>query len=426
MSQTTVKGHPFGLFILFFTEMWERFSYYGMRSLLMYYMIKQLMFAQGKASQIYGLYTAFIYFTPLLGGWLADRVLGQKRTVILGGVLMAIGHFLMAFESLFFPALLFLILGNGAFKPNISAQVGTLYSSGDERRDRGYSIFYVGINLGAFLSPLVCGTLGEVYGWHYGFGIAGVGMLVGLFIYLAGQKYLTASPGAQTPKQQQECPTALSADDRNRILAFIILCVFNVMFRISYEQQGNTLALWADMHSDRHLFGPGSWEIKASWFQSVNPALIFILTPLITSLWSRQASRGREPSSVAKMAIGCILVGLSFLIMIPAAQIAAVHGTSSIWWLIGCMVVLTAGELYISPVGLSLVTKLAPPSHGVAPDGGMVSPAFRWQLPVRLGRNSLEQDSEGTFLHPASAVFIQFWNRHVPAAQTFEEDARIQ
>ena len=170
--------------------MWERFSYYGMKALLVYYMMKHLLFSQEHASHIYGLYTGFVYFTPFFGGLLADRVLGQRRTVIVGAVLMAIGHFLMAVESMFFPALLFLILGNGAFKPNISTQVGALYPQGDHRRDRAFSIFYLGINLGAFLSPLVCGTLGEVYGWHYGFSAAGVGMLVGLAIYLAGQKHL--------------------------------------------------------------------------------------------------------------------------------------------------------------------------------------------------------------------------------------------
>ena len=189
-NMTKNLRHPAGLYILFFTEMWERFSYYGMRSLLVYYMIKHLQFTQERSSEIYGLYTGFVFFTPFFGGMLADRLLGQHRSVILGGVLMAIGHFLMAFERLFFPALIFLILGNGAFKPNISTQVGALYPAGDHRRDRAFSIFYMGINLGAFFSPLVCGTLGEKIGFHWGFGAAGVGMVIGLFVYLWGQKYL--------------------------------------------------------------------------------------------------------------------------------------------------------------------------------------------------------------------------------------------
>src|SRR5512135_368861 len=184
------QRHPAGLYVLFFTEMWERFSYYGMRSLLVYYMIKHLQFTQERSSEIYGLYTGFVFFTPLFGGMLADRLLGQRRTVILGGVLMAIGHFLMAFENLFFSALIFLILGNGAFKPNISTQVGALYPVGDHRRDRAFSIFYMGINLGAFFSPLVCGTLGEKIGFHWGFAAAGVSMVIGLIVYLWGQKHL--------------------------------------------------------------------------------------------------------------------------------------------------------------------------------------------------------------------------------------------
>ena len=191
---TKSQKHPPGLYVLFFTEMWERFSYYGMRSLLVYYMIKHLQFTQEQSSRIYGLYTGFVYFTPLFGGLLADRVLGQRRTVILGAVLMAIGHFLMAFESLFYPALLFLILGNGAFKPNISTQVGALYPPGDHRRDRAFSLFYMGINLGAFFSPLVCGTLGEKVGFHWGFAAAGVGMVIGLAVYLAGRKHLAPGP----------------------------------------------------------------------------------------------------------------------------------------------------------------------------------------------------------------------------------------
>ena len=207
LSENSVFGHPKGLAVLFFTEMWERFSYYGMRSLLVYYMMKQLMFTQAEASQVYGLYTGFVYLTPFFGGILADRILGQRRTVILGAVLMAIGHFLMAFQFLFFPALVFLILGNGSFKPNISTQVGNLYPDGDPRRDRAFSIFYFGINLGALLSPLVCGTLGEVYGWHYGFAAAGVGMVIGLSIYLSGQSWLAPDNLMKRKLGRGKCPS---------------------------------------------------------------------------------------------------------------------------------------------------------------------------------------------------------------------------
>jgi len=337
--------------------MWERFSYYGMKALLVYYMMRHLLFSQEQASHIYGLYTGFVYFTPFFGGLLADRVLGQRRTVIVGAVLMAIGHFLMCLESMFFPALLFLILGNGAFKPNISTQVGALYPQGDHRRDRAFSIFYLGINLGAFLSPLVCGTLGEVYGWHYGFSAAGVGMLVGLTIYLAGQKhlapdYLAGRTSGHVPREE-----ALSRDNRNKILGLVVLMLFAIIFWGVYEQQGNTLALWAATNTNRHVLG---WEMPASWFQAFNPAMIILFTPVITSFWSWQARRGSEPSSVAKMAIGCMLLGGSFVVMILAAHVSAGQERVSMWWLTICIVILTIGELFLSPVGLSLVTKLAP------------------------------------------------------------------
>lgn len=352
-------GHPKGLYVLFFTEMWERFSYYGMRALLIYYMTKHLLFSQGQASQVYGLYTGFVYMTPFFGGMLADRVWGQRKTVIVGGVLMAIGHFLMAFESLFYPALVFLVLGNGAFKPNISTQVGSLYPPGDPRRDRAFNIFYVGINLGAFLSPLVCGTLGEVYGWHWGFGFAGVGMVIGLLLYIWGQRYL--APECAAPRTASDCREggALTADEKGRVWLLIFMCMFSAVFYMAYEQQGNTMALWADEDTDRRIFG---WEMPATWFQSFNPLFIFLLTPLVTSLWAWQARRGREPDAIVKMAIGCMLLGLSFLVLMPAAAMYDVDGIPvSMLWTIANIFILTVGELYLSPVGLSLFTKLSPP-----------------------------------------------------------------
>lgn len=347
-------GHPAGLAILFFTEMWERFSFYGMRALLIYYMTKHLLIEQGLASHLYGLYGGLVYFTPLLGGWLADRYLGQHRCVVLGGLLMAAGHFLMAFEALFFPALGLLILGNGAFKPNISAQVGGLYAQGDTRRDRAFSIFYVGINLGAFLAPLVCGYLGERWGWHYGFGAAGVGMMFGLGVYLLGRRLLPrTAPAAsvvETPAERGE--------ERSRLFGLGAVCLVVVLFWAVYEQMGNTMALWVDSDTDRHILG---WEMPASWFQSFNPFFIFLLTPLVTRLWSRQARAGREPTSVGKMALGLFFMGAAYLIMVYPASLYAVDGTPvSMFWLVGFTLVLTLGELYLSPVGLSLVTKLAP------------------------------------------------------------------
>lgn len=383
-QQKTIFGHPVGLYVLFFTEMWERFSYYGMRALLVLYMTKHLLVSaesgtyiwgyasfkgvlesmfgpmaiQPLSSRIYGLYTGFVYFTPLFGGILADRYLGQRRTVMLGAVLMAIGHFVMAFDSFFLLALLLLILGNGAFKPNISTQVGNLYPAGDPRRDGAFTIFYMGINLGAFFSPLVCGTLGQVYGWHYGFGAAGVGMVAGLLIYLFGQRYLPEDNFSRShqksahPENQPLTPTEWKA-----IGALIVLCALNIVFWAVYEQQGNTLQLFADENTDWRIFG---WEMPSTWFQSFNPLFIFIFAPLLNMLWAAQAKRNREPTSVGKMAIGCFLLGASFLVLIYVVQEMSPETRIGFLWLISCTFILTIGELYLSPIGLSLVTKVAP------------------------------------------------------------------
>ena len=377
-----ILGHPRGLSFLFATEMWERFSYYGMRSLLVLYMVKYLLEpartetvigytafkssleflfgplgVQPLSSHIYGFYSAFVYLTPVFGGLLADRLLGQRRTVILGAALMAIGHFMMAFESLFFFALATLILGNGAFKPNISTQVGGLYAPGDKRRDRAFSIFYVGINLGAFFSPLVCGTLGETLGWHYGFTAAGVGMLIGLAIYVAGQRTLPPDERIRNAGQPKR---PLDRDEWRAILAICVLFLPVTLFWAAYEQQGNTIALWADAQTDRsiHLLF-WRFEIPVTWFQAFNPFMIFAFTPIIIALWAWQSRRGREPSTVFKMALGCFGVALANLILVAAAWQAG-SGQASWLWLLAFFVVLTLGELYLSPIGLSLVTKIAP------------------------------------------------------------------
>ncbi len=405
-SERTLGEHPLGLYVLFFTEMWERFCYYGMRALLVYYMTKMLflpenvggiaghatvvaglskvfgpMSSQALASQIYGLYTGLVYLTPIAGGYFADKLLGQRKTVVIGGVLMALGEFLMMSPRWFYAALLLLIVGNGFFKPNISTQVGNLYPKGDHRRDRAFMIFYVGINLGAFMSPFVCGTLGESknYGWAWGFGSAGVGLLVGLAIYLAGQgllapdsvmkKQAALEEAKKEPKEAlyrepaprprgAQDPVAAKPSDGSRIGALVVLCALNIVFWGVYEQQGNTLALWADNNTNRFI---GSWEVPASWFQAVNPAMIFLFTPFINALWRRQAKRGKEPASVTKMAIGCFLLGISFLIMIGGARVVDSGRQASMGWFIGCTAILTLGELYLSPVGLSLVTKISPP-----------------------------------------------------------------
>ncbi|HEX7777513.1 MAG TPA: peptide MFS transporter [Parvibaculum sp.] len=378
-------GHPRGLTFLFATEMWERFSYYGMRSLLVLYMVKYLFLpgqvetvlgfgtmkrvleaifgpldVQPLASQIYGSYTALVYLTPIVGGILADRVLGQRRTVILGAALMAAGHFMMAFQPLFLLALFTLILGNGAFKPNISTQVGGLYAPGDPRRDRAYSIFYVGINLGAFFAPLVCGTLGEEAGWHYGFAAAGIGMVIGLLIYLYASRNLPHDELHKARAEQREAKP-LTGEEWSGIRALLVLCVLTTFFWATYEQQGNTITLWASDYTDRafNLFG---WrgEVPATLFLAFNPFMIFVFTPFVVSLWARQARRGAEPSTLTKMAFGCFGVALANLVMVAAALEAGTDGKASWLWLFFYFAVVTAGELYISPIGLSLVSKIAP------------------------------------------------------------------
>ena len=272
------------------------------------------------ASQIYGLYTGLVYFTPLIGGLIADRLLGQRRTVIIGAVLMAIGHFMMAFESLFLLALLMLILGNGAFKPNISTQVGGLYAPGDHRRDRAYSIFYVGINVGAALGPFICGTLGKDMGlWHYGFSAAGVGMCIALVVYLHALPMLPTDEMHKVKAAGLD-KRPLDRDEWRSVLALIALFIPTMLFWATYEQQGNTIALWADTFTDRTIdLYVWHGEIPATWFQSFNPLMIFAFTPLVIRLWSWQERRGTEPSTVTKMALGCFGVAVSYLIMAGAA-----------------------------------------------------------------------------------------------------------
>jgi POT family proton-dependent oligopeptide transporter len=389
LAPAEIFGHPRGLTFLFTTEMWERFSYYGMRSLLVLYMTKYLLLpdhsgnvvgllafkraleglfgpldVQPLSSQIWGFYTGLVYFTPIFGGILADRVLGQRRTVVIGAILMAIGHFMMAVEELFLFALLALILGSGCFKPNISTQVGGLYAPGDHRRDRAYSIFYVGINVGAFLAPLICGTLGEKAGWHYGFAAAGVGMLIGLSIYLYALPLLpqdelhTAALRKVTGAHRQSGP--LDREQWRAIIALLVLFVPTTLFWATYEQIGNTTILWIDADIDRSIdvFGLTA-QIPTTWFLAFNPFMIFAFTPFVIALWAHQAARGTEPLTITKMALGCCGVAVANLVMAYVAFHAGT-GRASWLWVFGSIVIITLGELYISPVGLSLVTKLAP------------------------------------------------------------------
>ena len=355
--QTTWFGHPPGLTILFLTEMWEKFSYFGMRALLVYYMTKALAMSQEDASWVYGGYTAFAYFTPILGGLIADRYLGRRRAVILGGSIMAIGHFLMAFPGMFYPALATIAIGNGFFLPSLPSQVRYLYAPGDPRGDSAFSVYYVGINLGAVLAPLICGTLGELYGWHYGFAAAGVGMCIGLLIYIWGGRYLPRAAGAVQAWEPATHDKERSFARRFGLLIGVIAII--VVFRGAYEQIGNTVALWADSGVDRSA-GLG-WTIPSTWFQALNPLLVFTITPLLLLLWARRGRTAHTATPLRRMALGAIIVAMSYGLLALASAQSAASGTQAHWlWLFAFFLVFTTGELFILPTGLALFGRLAP------------------------------------------------------------------
>ena len=375
-------GHPIGLFVLFFTEMWERFSFYGMRALLVLYMTQYLIDAingglhvygfgavrgffealhgplatQQLSTHIYGFYVGFVYFTPFFGGILADRWLGQRKAVWVGGAFFILGHFLMAFESMLFIALGLLCIGNGFFKPNISTQVGSLYPPGDARRDSAFTTFYMGINLGAVIAPLVCGTLGQKIGWHYGFTAAGVGMCIGMIIYFFGQKYLAPDRKELQAAGKEKKDEPLTKQDWMSILALTTICALSVVFWAVYEQQGNSMQIFADSRGDWTI---GSWTMPSSWFQSLNPAFILLLIPVLNIYWKWKAAKGKAASSISKMAFGSIVVGLSFLVLIWG-DTGNVADKIHFLWFVLMIFVLTIGEIYLSPIGLSLITKVSP------------------------------------------------------------------
>ncbi|HEY4147179.1 peptide MFS transporter [Pinirhizobacter sp.] len=350
-------GHPRGLSVLFLTEMWEMFSFFGMRAILVYYMTKHLHMDQAYASLVYGTYAAFVYFTPVLGGVMADRWLGKRNAVMIGGSTMALGHFMMGSEPLFYPALVLIAAGNGLFLPSLASQIEGLYRDGDERSKTAYNIYYVGINLGGFLAPLVCGTLGEAFGWHWGFAAAGFGMLLSLVIYLAGAAYLPVEPPRGAAAKAARPPLDRAARERFGLLIGIAAIV--VVFRGAYEQNGNTIALWADTGIDRQLaFG---WVIPMTWFQSINSLAVFAFTPFLVAHWTRLARRGVKTPLLARMATGAMIVGASFVALGLVAAWSDAHGTRASWlWLFAWFVVFTIGELYILPVGLALFGRMAP------------------------------------------------------------------
>ncbi len=417
-----IGGHPRGLTTLFFTEMWERFSYYGMRALLILYMTAPLAagglnFDRKYAGLIYGTYVSSVYWTPLIGGWLADRVFGARRAVLIGGIIIACGHFSMVFHSManFYGGLILIASGTGLLKPNISAMVGDLYDEGDKRRDAGFSIFYMGINLGAMFAPIVCGYLGQSVNWHYGFGAAGVGMVLGLVQYVLGGKRLRGvglktvekerPDAAQLQKVERAAksepldvvtialavvggvigaalgfgygesgfvsalfPTVvgffvgylagtarqLAGEELKRVLVIFILFVFSVLFWMTFEQAGSSLTLFADRLTNNFIFG---WQFPSSWFQFVQPTFVILLAPVFAGLWIKLGRR--DPSSPMKFALGLLFAGLAFAIVAFASRLTGAGKVSPLW-LVFVYFTQTLGELCLSPVGLSTVTKLSP------------------------------------------------------------------
>ncbi|MDO5505861.1 MAG: peptide MFS transporter [Pseudoxanthomonas suwonensis] len=416
-AERTFLGHPRGLFMLFFAEMWERFSYYGMRALLMFYLVKHWLFSDADASMVYGSYTALVYIAPVIGGYLADRYLGQRKAVLYGAILLTFGHFLMAFEgqgggdtsflNIFWLALSFIIVGSGFLKANISVMVGQLYPRTDVRRDGAYTIFYMGINLGAALGSLLCGYLGETYGWKYGFGAAGIGMLLGLIVFVLGKPLLRGNGESRDPAKLRERVAGipfewmlylvglvavaacwwmvqnqsavmwllgiggvvllayvfffalpkLDSHARQRIIAALILIFGSILFWALFEQAGSSLNLYTDRNVDRSFLG---WDVPASMFQSLNAIYIILLAPLFAALWTWLGRRNLEPSTGAKFGLGMVQLGLGFFVLVAGAKAAGLGNLTPVIFIFLLYLLHTMGELCLSPVGLSAMNRLAP------------------------------------------------------------------
>jgi POT family proton-dependent oligopeptide transporter len=360
-----IGGHPRGLTTLFFTELWERFSYYGARAILILYLVAPpaaggLGFDTVRATTLYGAYTASVYLTALPGGWLADRFIGARKAVLFGGILISAGNFLLASGSLqvLYGGMILIALGTGLLKPNVSTMVGSLYSENDARRDGGFSIFYMGINIGAFTSPLICGYLAEKIDWRLGFAAAGSGMIVGLVQYLANRHRLAHVGGkpARTESAARAIRqgSALTAEEWKRLGAIAVFFLFSTIFWMAFEQAGSSLNLFAKEKTDNQVFG---YAYPASWYQSVNSLFIISLAPVFSWLWLRMGQG--QPSSPAKFSAGLFAVGFGFVLLAAASWLVE-GGKVSPAWLIGVYLFHTAGELLLSPVGLSTVTRLAP------------------------------------------------------------------
>jgi POT family proton-dependent oligopeptide transporter len=433
-------GHPKGLYLLFLTEMWERFSYYGMRGILILYLTKTyleggLNISAQNASLIYGFFTGFVYFTPLIGGWIADKWLGQRHAITIGGITMMLGQltlFAVNTHAGLFAGLGLLIIGNGFFKPNISTLVGGLYEEGDEKRDSAFSIFYMGINLGAFMAPLVVGFLtdnlfagtvtsetGEViisYGYRYGFLAAAVGMFLGqIFFNTLAQKYLGnigKRPGSlQASAINLEAPVdtkkPLTKEEKQRITVIFVLFVFAIFFWAGFEQAGSSLSLYTDKYVDRVVFG---YEIPTAWFQSVNPLFIVLLAPLFGMFWVSKT--GKKLTTPIKMGLGMVILGVGFFFMLGAVaerggDTEDISIKASLIWLVLTYLVHTLGELCLSPVGLSVVTKLSPPKLASVLMGVWLLSSFVANIVGGFLASSVESMGAGKiFLYVALFVIV--------------------
>jgi POT family proton-dependent oligopeptide transporter len=362
-------GHPKGLGLLFIVEMWERFSYYGMRALLVLFLVNELGWTDARATSLYGTYTGLVYLTPLIGGWLADTFLGTRRSLVIGGVTIALGHFVLALQSMasFYLGLALVIIGTGFFKGNVTAMVGQLYRPGDVRRDAGFTIYYMGINTGAFVAPLVCGYLGQRVGWHYGFGAAGVGMLLGLVCYLVLRERMMPGIGLPPDRAARAAAAAggagadggplLAGENGKRLAALGLVFVFSTFFWLAFEQAGSSLNLFADRHTDRRI---GGFELPSTWFQSINALCLITLAPVAAWTWTALRARGREPSTPVKVVLGLVGVGAGFLVMMAGGAAADAGMKAAPTILFFTYLLHTIGELCISPIGLSYFTKVAP------------------------------------------------------------------
>lgn len=371
-SNETKKGHPAGLYLLFATEMWERFSFYSLKALFVLYLTSALMLDKQEASAHFGTLMSLIFLSPLIGGYIADRWIGQRSAIIIGGILMAAGQFAMGGGSMtyVFIAMGLIVAGNGFFKPNISSIVGELYEKNDPRRDGGFTIFYMGINLGSLLAGFIAGTLAEKVGWGWGFASAGIGMLIGLALFLWGQnKYLQGkglAPRRYAAQQKEEKTKSIDApltkNEKQRIAVIFIMAFFSIFFWTVFEQKGAALNLIAKENLDRviTIFGH-SFEIPATWFQSVNPFFIILLAPLFSKTWIMLGKIGKDPSIPAKFMIAFWFIALGYGLLLTASIGLSGADKIGMLWLIGAYLLFTMGELCLSPVGLSMVTKLSPP-----------------------------------------------------------------